>query len=192
MYLRAVLAVTSFVLALFLTFLRRNVCRRWRRVRRLRGVRQRNSDNTRLRQGLGWEPQTPLNGGLRIAYKLIQYELIRRGGLSAALSLMSSLSRGEAKGLVIVLFCAVAWIGVEHLGYVEFGTAGRCFEEDLVETNGEPCWRIEIPLKPHGCLRLERCLGAGSAPTVLAPFAEAVRRNLEGSSATKTRAAALG
>jgi nucleoside-diphosphate-sugar epimerase len=33
-------------------------------VRRLRGVRRRNSDNTRLWQGLGWEPQTPLEEGL--------------------------------------------------------------------------------------------------------------------------------
>ena len=84
MYLRAVLAVTSFVLALFLTFLRRNVCRRWRRVRRLGGVRRRNSDNTRLRQGLGWEQQTPLEEGLRITYEWIRGELIRRGRLPAA------------------------------------------------------------------------------------------------------------
>jgi len=166
-------------------------------------------------------------------------------GLAAALSLMSSLSRGEAKGLVIVLFCAAAWIGVQHLGYVEFGMAGRmfvegafrrhlvnqltlqafeealgkaqteeerwaavreactrfgfsraelrwagrCFEEDLVETNGEPCWRMEIPLKPDGCLRLERCFGAGSAPTVLVPFAEALHRNLAAAPVVRVRSA---
>jgi hypothetical protein len=28
-----------------------------------------------------------------------------------------------------VLFCAAAWIGVQHLGYVEFGVAGRMFVE---------------------------------------------------------------
>ena len=53
-------------------------------VRRLRGVRRRNSDNTRLRQGLGWEQQTPLKEGLRITYEWIRGELIRRGRLPAA------------------------------------------------------------------------------------------------------------
>jgi UDP-GlcNAc:undecaprenyl-phosphate GlcNAc-1-phosphate transferase len=166
-------------------------------------------------------------------------------GLAAALSLMSSLSRGEAKGLIIVLFCAAAWIGVQHLGYVEFGTAGRMFlegafrrhlasqlalqafeealqraqtleerwravreaserfgfaraemswagryfEEDLAATNGEPRWRIEIPLKPDGYLRLERCFGAGSAPTVLVPFAEALHRNLAAAPVVRVRSA---
>jgi len=70
-------------------------------------------------RGWGWEPQTPQEEGLQITYEWIRGELIRRGGgLAAALSLVSSLSGGEARGLVIVLFCAVAWIGVEHLGYV--------------------------------------------------------------------------
>jgi UDP-GlcNAc:undecaprenyl-phosphate GlcNAc-1-phosphate transferase len=30
-------------------------------------------------------------------------------------------------GIVLVIFCAVTWIGVQQLGYVEFGTAGRMF-----------------------------------------------------------------
>ena len=30
-------------------------------------------------------------------------------------------------GMVIIIFCAVTWIGVQHLGYIEFGTAGRMF-----------------------------------------------------------------
>jgi len=46
-------------------------------------------------------------------------------GLAAGLSLLSSLVHGQSKGLIIVLFCAAAWIGVQHLGYMEFGTAGR-------------------------------------------------------------------
>jgi nucleoside-diphosphate-sugar epimerase len=41
------------------------------------GVRGRNSDNTRLRQLLGWEPQTPLGEGLRITYEWIRGELIQ-------------------------------------------------------------------------------------------------------------------
>jgi UDP-GlcNAc:undecaprenyl-phosphate GlcNAc-1-phosphate transferase len=32
-------------------------------------------------------------------------------------------------GLVIVVFCVVTWIGIQHLGYVEFGMAGRMFME---------------------------------------------------------------
>ena len=30
-------------------------------------------------------------------------------------------------GLVLVLFCACTWIGIQHLGYLEFGLAGRMF-----------------------------------------------------------------
>jgi hypothetical protein len=33
----------------------------------------------------------------------------------------------NASGMVIVIFCFITWIGVQHLGYVEFGTAGRLF-----------------------------------------------------------------
>jgi GDP-D-mannose 3',5'-epimerase len=47
------------------------------------GVRGRNSDNTRLRQVLGWEPQTPLEEGLRITYEWIRGELIRAGRLAS-------------------------------------------------------------------------------------------------------------
>jgi UDP-GlcNAc:undecaprenyl-phosphate GlcNAc-1-phosphate transferase len=48
-------------------------------------------------------------------------------GLAAGLSLLSSIAQDEYKGLIILLFCAAAWIGVQHLGYVEFGIAGRMF-----------------------------------------------------------------
>ena len=30
-------------------------------------------------------------------------------------------------GLIILAFCMTTWIGVQHLGYVEFGVAGRLF-----------------------------------------------------------------
>jgi UDP-GlcNAc:undecaprenyl-phosphate GlcNAc-1-phosphate transferase len=33
------------------------------------------------------------------------------------------------EGYIILLFCGVTWIGVQHLGYVEFGVAGRMFLE---------------------------------------------------------------
>jgi GDP-D-mannose 3',5'-epimerase len=43
------------------------------------GVRGRNSDNTRLRQILGWEPQIPLEVGLEKTYKWIESELRKKG-----------------------------------------------------------------------------------------------------------------
>ncbi|MGB7293182.1 MAG: NAD-dependent epimerase/dehydratase family protein [Thermodesulfobacteriota bacterium] len=41
------------------------------------GVRGRNSDNTRLRQVLGWEPQIPLEVGLKETYRWIESELMK-------------------------------------------------------------------------------------------------------------------
>ncbi len=46
-------------------------------------------------------------------------------GLAATMSLLASVSQNQFKGAIIVIFCAAAWIGVQHLGYVEFGVAGR-------------------------------------------------------------------
>jgi GDP-D-mannose 3',5'-epimerase len=43
------------------------------------GVRGRNSDNSKLRQVLGWEPQIPLREGLAPTYKWIESELVRLG-----------------------------------------------------------------------------------------------------------------
>jgi GDP-D-mannose 3',5'-epimerase len=43
------------------------------------GVRGRNSDNSRLRDVLGWEPPTPLEDGLRETYLWIEKELARDG-----------------------------------------------------------------------------------------------------------------
>ena len=47
------------------------------------GVRGRNSDNTRLRQVLGWEPPTRLQQGLPLTYHWIEEELRRAGRLAA-------------------------------------------------------------------------------------------------------------
>lgn len=46
--------------------------------------------------------------------------------LSAVCSLVL-VSSTNVSGLVIIVFCGVTWIGIQHLGYVEFGTAGRMF-----------------------------------------------------------------
>ena len=48
-------------------------------------------------------------------------------GLGAALSILQSTLHNRFGGLVIVLFCAAAWIGVQHLGYIEFGVARQVF-----------------------------------------------------------------
>ena len=48
-------------------------------------------------------------------------------GFAASLSLLASVTKNGYRGLIIFVFCAAAWIGVQHLGYVEFGVAGRMF-----------------------------------------------------------------
>ena len=46
-------------------------------------------------------------------------------GVAATFSLLQSMMRNQYAGIVIILFCGAAWLGVQHLGYVEFGIAGR-------------------------------------------------------------------
>ena len=43
------------------------------------GVRGRNSDNTKMREVLGWEPQVPLEKGMEITYRWIEGELRKAG-----------------------------------------------------------------------------------------------------------------
>ena len=46
-------------------------------------------------------------------------------GLCAVLSLLQSFAHERFGGPIIILFCAGAWIGVQHLGYAEFEMARR-------------------------------------------------------------------
>jgi nucleoside-diphosphate-sugar epimerase len=48
------------------------------------GVRGRNSDNTRLRQVLGWEPSIPLIKGLEVTYKWIESQVAQPEPVAAA------------------------------------------------------------------------------------------------------------
>lgn len=48
------------------------------------GVRGRNSDNTRLRQVLGWEPRVSLEEGLAITYRWIESEIRRQDRVATA------------------------------------------------------------------------------------------------------------
>jgi len=50
------------------------------------GVRGRNSDNTRLREVLGWEPSVPLAEGLAITYRWIENELMKEGRIPSEIS----------------------------------------------------------------------------------------------------------
>lgn len=56
---------------------------------RPQGVRGRNSDNSRLRTVLGWEPRTPLRDGLKVTYRWIEDELRKSGRLEPALAYAS-------------------------------------------------------------------------------------------------------
>lgn len=44
-------------------------------------------------------------------------------GIAAALSLILNALQNQFAGIIVVLFCVSAWIGIQHLGYVEFATA---------------------------------------------------------------------
>lgn len=50
------------------------------------GVRGRNSDNSMLREVLGWEPPTPLEKGIEATYTWIEQELARKGRLTPVTS----------------------------------------------------------------------------------------------------------
>lgn len=69
-----------------------------------------------------------------IHHRLLDKGLTHRGvvlvlyaacGLYAALSLLQSVVHSGGNGLVLIVFCAVTWVGIQHLGYFEFGLAGR-------------------------------------------------------------------
>jgi UDP-GlcNAc:undecaprenyl-phosphate GlcNAc-1-phosphate transferase len=46
-------------------------------------------------------------------------------GLAAAASLLLTVTARQFHGFVIILVCLATWLGVQHLGYVEFGTARK-------------------------------------------------------------------
>jgi UDP-GlcNAc:undecaprenyl-phosphate GlcNAc-1-phosphate transferase len=56
--------------------------------------------------------------------------------LVAVFSLLQSVAQNDRiSGVIVVLFCAVAWVGIQYLGYVEFSVAGRMlFRGDFQRT----------------------------------------------------------
>jgi UDP-GlcNAc:undecaprenyl-phosphate GlcNAc-1-phosphate transferase len=55
---------------------------------------------------------------------LVLYACCALGAVASLLAMNRNFS-----GFVIIIFCIVTWIGIQHLGYVEFGIAGRMFIE---------------------------------------------------------------
>jgi UDP-GlcNAc:undecaprenyl-phosphate/decaprenyl-phosphate GlcNAc-1-phosphate transferase len=49
------------------------------------------------------------------------------GGVVALLSLVASSLRNQYSGFIVIVFCAAAWLAIQHLGYTEFAMAGRLF-----------------------------------------------------------------
>jgi UDP-GlcNAc:undecaprenyl-phosphate/decaprenyl-phosphate GlcNAc-1-phosphate transferase len=116
-------------------------------------------------------------------------------GLAAAFSLLQSVVNQRYSGLVVVIFCAAAWMGVQHLGYVEFGMAGRlvlrggfrrilgaqlilrALEQDLAKARtAEECWNtvwqaaqgLEFTAARAslaGVVYSNQCAESGHAPT---------------------------
>jgi UDP-GlcNAc:undecaprenyl-phosphate GlcNAc-1-phosphate transferase len=83
--------------------------------------------------------------------------------------LQSSVRNNRLGGIITIVFCAMAWIGIQYLGYAEFSVAGkmlfsgdfqktlraqielRQFERDIAAaTSVENCWRVL-------CRTSERC-----------------------------------
>ena len=160
---------------------------------------------------------------------LVLYAFCGIGAVASLLMMYQKLS-----GFVIVIFCLIAWIGVQHLGYVEFGTMGRMFiggafrralstqlalqtfEQRLsnaptpddcwrvIESsakdfgfatiemrlagrsyayrNGgapERFWQVRIPISPQDFIQLTREFGVDAQHSVVAPFADTVRKTIE-------------
>jgi len=69
-----------------------------------------------------------------IHHKLLERGFTPRGAvlamygvcfLAAASSLLLSAFHNQFGGLIIILFCVPAWVGIQYLGYTEFANAGR-------------------------------------------------------------------
>jgi UDP-GlcNAc:undecaprenyl-phosphate GlcNAc-1-phosphate transferase len=97
----------------------------------------------------------------------------------AVLSLVANMVENDNRlsAFVIVLFCAVTWIGIQYLGYAEFSVAGRMIfrgdfqrslkgrmdlivlEQQFADAQSlERCWKLACEAAPKfgfHCLRME-------------------------------------
>jgi len=53
--------------------------------------------------------------------------LILYGACAVGAVFSLAMMNSRTSGIAIIMFCVAAWVGVQHLGYVEFGVAGRMF-----------------------------------------------------------------
>lgn len=83
-------------------------------------------------------------------------------GIAASFSLLVSFAKGRMAGLVVLAFCACAWVGVHHLKYIEFEVARRVlfqrfrrileseitvmnFQERIAEAKTlDECWEVIV------------------------------------------------
>lgn len=86
---------------------------------------------------------------------LVMYALC---GLFAVFSLLQSTLHQQVGGLILVLFAASAWIGVQHLGYAEFSTTRQMFLKGsfrrLIDSNTR---LAQLAKALHGAGTLEEC-----------------------------------
>ena len=91
-----------------------SVCRRWLRGQPIFGA-----DRSHIHHKL-------LDRGL--THRSAVLILYAAGGLCAAFSLVQSVAPVRFAGLIIIMFCGVTWVGVQHLGYSEFDSARRALK----------------------------------------------------------------
>ena len=155
--------------------------------------------DTALAVGRRFLRQQPLFNGDRghIHHRLLESGLTPRRvalllygacGIAACLALLQDAFHKSFGGLIIVIFCAAAWLGIQHLGYTEFGLAGRmliagafrrhltnqialkAFEDSLRKARTpEDCWLvIREAAREFGFVQLEVCLDGRVRSEILA------------------------
>lgn len=96
-----------------------------------------------------------------IHHRLLERGLTPRGaalflyglcGIGAVLALLQDLVYNRAGGAIVLLFCIVAWVGIQHLGYAEFGIAGRLFVKGTLRSFVD----VQLRLREFEC-SLEAC-----------------------------------
>jgi UDP-GlcNAc:undecaprenyl-phosphate GlcNAc-1-phosphate transferase len=97
-------------------------------------------------------------------------------GISAAASLLITVSTENNRGFVIVLVCLAAWLGLQQLGYKEFGAArrlvlggvfGSVLSAQLALEAFESEFRVDMSLQQCSDLFLRACPQFGFSGAVL-------------------------
>jgi UDP-GlcNAc:undecaprenyl-phosphate GlcNAc-1-phosphate transferase len=79
-------------------------------------------------------------------------------GLAAIFSLLQNFARGQMAGAVVVLFCVVAWMGIQNLGYSEFSLARSIITSGaLRHTISAQLSLRRLQEELHGAKSIEEC-----------------------------------